>query len=50
MARKRYSDEDTDHSLIQTEEREEFVALLNKIGATADIDSRKYCQGDGLAS
>ena len=42
--------EDTDHSLIETEEREELVALLNKIGAAANIDYRKYGQGEGLAS
>ena len=40
----------TGHSLIETEEREELVALFNKIAIAAHIDYRKYGHGEGPAS
>ena len=39
----------TDHSLIETEERDELVTLFNSIATAANIDYRKYGHGEGPA-
>lgn len=42
--------DDTDGSLIETDEREELCDLFNKIGLAAGIDVEKYGDGEGLES
>jgi hypothetical protein len=42
--------DETDGSLIETDEREELCELLNMIAAKAGIDPNKYGDGEGPAS
>lgn len=41
--------EETDHALIETGEREELCELLDAITVAANLDPKNYADGEGIA-